>query len=770
MRTPDIPEDGLARLHALAPDRRAAVEELLKKRGLDAGPRTRDAGAIPRVPRTPGAEYALSFDQRRIWYLHQLDPQETAFNVQGHAMLAVPADVVERALNALLARHEILRSTYRMGVDEPVQLIAEPRPVALEVVDLSALSDRDALGPALAAMNAQRDRAIDLALGPVWRACAVRLSGGRTAFAMTVHHIATDGWSMNRLAAEMRELCDALATGCSPRLAPLQVQYIDYAAWQRRRLRGEALEAKLAYWRERLEGMPAMLELPTDFPRPAMPSSNGRSVTVQLSADVAAGLRAVARRGQATLYMVTLALFEILLARHTGRYDVVVGTPVAGRSRPGLDDVHGLFVNSLVLRTRLDGDPPFAEALARVRDTVLGGLAHSDAPFDKVVEALQPRRSLSRNPLFQALFTKPIVDPSADEPEALEAARHLDAGYAEFDVGLWVEEYARSVRLTFHYDAGIFEPATVERWAAQYVRLAEAVSRDDSVRIRSLDLLGDAGRTRLLADWNATREDVAPEPVSRLFEARARHAPQAPALVFEGVTLTYAELDARANRLARHLRARGVAAEARVALHLERGIELFVAVLAVMKAGGAYVPLDPAYPRERLQFMLRDSECGVLVTQDGLRGTIDAGDATVVSLDGDAAAIAAQPAHDLESAPRGRDLAYMIYTSGSTGLPKGVLIEHAALANLVHAMARSPGMGPGDVIVAITTLSFDMAGPEIHLPLATGATIVVAKREDARDGLALARLLERSAATVFQATPATWRLLLAAGWKGMPRL
>ncbi|HET9576195.1 MAG TPA: amino acid adenylation domain-containing protein [Usitatibacter sp.] len=760
----------MARLQALAPDRRAAVEELLKKRGLHAGPRAADGAAIPRVARAPGAQFPLSFDQRRIWYLHQLDPQETAFNVQAHAVLCVPVDVIERALNAVVARHEILRATYRMVGDEPVQEIAEPRPVTLEVVDLSSLGDGEVVEPALAAMNAQRDRVFDLASGPVWRACAVRLSGGRSAFAMTVHHIATDGWSMNRLAAEMRELCDALASGRSPRLAQLPVQYVDYAAWQRRCLRGEALEEKLAYWRERLEGMPAMLELPTDFPRPPMPSSHGKSVTVQLSAEVAAGLRAVARRGQATLYMVALALFKILLARHTGRYDIVVGTPVAGRSLPGLEDVHGLFTNSLVLRTRLAPDLAFAEALARVRDTVLGALAHDDVPFDKVVEALQPHRSLSRNPLFQAFFTKPIVDRFADEPETIEAARHHEAGYAEFDVGLWVEEYAHSVRLTFHYNADLFEPVTVERWAARYVTLAEAASRDDDGRIGALDVLGEDGRRALLVDWNATEAAVGPEPVSRLFEACARQAPQKTALAFEGETLTYAELDARANRLAHHLRSFGVGPEVKVGLHLERGVAMVVAVLAVMKAGGGYLPLDPSYPRERLQFMLHDGECRVLITQERLRGAIAAGDAAIVSVDGDSAAIAAQPAQCLESAPQGHDLAYMIYTSGSTGVPKGVQVEHRALANFVHAMARSPGIAAGDVLVAVTTLSFDIAALELYVPLATGATVVLASREDAGDGLALARLLERSSATVMQATPATWRLLLAAGWKGMPAL
>ena len=763
------------RLAALPPDKRAALALLLRRQGRtleSAAPAGDPADGPPLVAQPRGAELPLSFDQQRVWFLHQLDPQGSALNLQLRTIVEAPVAVLDAAVAALVARHEILRTVYRMGAREPQQLVLASAWVPLRVDDLSGVDDAALTAAALPRIGAEREQPFDLTRG-VWRGALFQLSRGRGALCLTVHHIATDGWSIDALIAELRELCAAHLAGRAARLPVLPIQYADFALWQREWLQGAVLAEQLGWWRARLAGMPQRLDLRTDLPRPPVASGRGAAISVALPAPLVEGLRALAQRQQATLFMTLLALFKCLLARHSGQTDVVVGTPVAGRNRPELEHVQGLFLNSLVLRTEVGGDVGFDTVLARVRDTVSGAFTHAELPFEKLVAALQPQRDLSRNPLFQVLFTQPILDRyvSGVEREPTGGGPvELPQGQGEFDIGLWFEDYGGEATLSWHYAADLFLPATIERLARQFLVIARAVVADPAVHPERIDLLDAAEHAQLRAAWAAARVPLPTQPLTRQFEAQAGRRPAAPALRFEGRLLSYAELNARANRLARHLQAAGAGCGHTVAVHLERGIEMVVAVLAVLKAGAAYVPMDPAYPSARLAAMLDDSGALLRLTQTSLREALPIDKARALCVDAEADAITGHDGADLAVAPALGDPAYVIYTSGSTGRPKGVMVEHLALANFLAAMAHTPGCGETDVLAALTTLSFDIAGLELYLPLVTGASIVLAPAATVVDGAALARLIDQSQATLVQATPATWRLLLAAGWQGHPRL
>ncbi|HKH45274.1 MAG TPA: amino acid adenylation domain-containing protein, partial [Thermoanaerobaculia bacterium] len=584
---------------------------------------------------------------------------------------------------------------------------------------------------------------------PLLRTALLRLGNKEHALLLCMHHIVSDGWSMGLLFQELTALYER-----SP-LPELPIQYTDFAVWQRGRLAGEALEQELAWWRERLAGAPALLELPTDRPRPAAQSFRGGKVEIALSGS--AEIAALSRRSGATLFMTLLAAFDALLSRLTGQLDVVVGSPVAGRDRTELEGLIGFFVNTLVLRTDLSGDPGFAGILERVRQATIGAYTHQELPFEKVVGELAPVRTLAHAPLFQVMLT---LQNLPRRELRLGGARadlmSAEGRTAKFDLTLSLAERGGRLAGAFQYNSDLFDASTVARFADHLRTLVEGAVADPSARLSDLPLLSAAGRAQLLREWNDTAASIAgiagigafrslPE---RIAEQAAR-TPEAVAVIFGGRSLTYAELDRRANRLAWHLRSLGVGPEVRVAISMERSPDLLVALLGVLKAGGAYVPIDPSYPEERRAWMLADSGAAVV-----LDGSLTEGEAE------------APPPLDL--APG--NLAYVLYTSGSTGRPKGVQVHHGALVNLLASIRREPGLDATDTMLAVTTLSFDIAATELFLPLLVGARVVLAGREDARDGARLAALAESSGATVLQATPAGWQVLLESGWRGNGRL
>ncbi|HEX2091791.1 MAG TPA: amino acid adenylation domain-containing protein, partial [Longimicrobiaceae bacterium] len=683
-------------------------------------------------PLVPGprdvAPLPLSFAQQRLWLVHRMDPESAAYNMPSalrvHGRLELRA--LERALSAVLRRHEALRTRFPAPHGEPVQQIERARPAALPVVDLAGLPEerREFELERLSAEEARRP--FSLATGPLLRTTVLRLGDTDAAVLFTLHHIVSDGWSIGILIREVSALYAAFSRGEAPDLPELPVQYADYAAWQRAWLSGAALEARIGYWREHLSEAPALLELPTDRPRPVVAGDAGARIGFAVGGATAAALRALSRREGATLFMTLLAGWQLLLGRYAGQEDVVVGSPVAGRDRVETEGLIGFFVNTLALRGDLSGDPPFRALLARVRDSTLGAYAHQDLPFERLVEELSPGRDTGRHPLFQVLFDlQNTPEQLLLLPGLTLEARDTRSGATPFDLALSVTEEEEGLAAELEYATEIFDPATAERLAAHYATLLEGIAAHPERSLSDLPLLTGAERATLLTEWNATGwEYPRGSTLHALFAGQAARTPGAPAVVFEGATVGYAELDARANRLARHLLARGVAAEDRVGICVERGPGMAVAILAALKAGAAYVPLDPEYPVERLAHLLADSGARLVVTERAVAARLPETTAGTVCLDAERERIEAYPAGapGVDVAPE--SLAYVIYTSGSTGRPRGVAVPHRAVVSFATEMAARLGLGPSDRFLQFASPGFDVVVEEIFPAWLSGAAVV----------------------------------------------
>ncbi|HEX2090929.1 MAG TPA: amino acid adenylation domain-containing protein [Longimicrobiaceae bacterium] len=719
-------------------------------------------------------ELPLSYAQERLWFLDALQPGSAAYNIPLALRVsgALDADTLARCFGEVVRRHEALRTVFGSVEGRPVQTVRPAAPWTLELDDVSGLpaDEREAAARRIAGTEAAAP--FDLSTGPLLRTRLVRLAADDHLLVVVMHHIVGDGWSAGVLVRELGALYPALRAGERSPLAPLPTQYADWAIHQREWLRSETVERQLGYWRARLTGVPT-LDLPADRPRPPVQSFRGATHRFEVPAETAEGIRSLARAEGATLFMALLAGWKLLLSRYSGQHDVAVGTPVSNRDGAEVAGLVGLFVNTLVLRTEIDPAAGFRELLARVRAAGLEAYAHQELPFEKLVEEIQPERDLSRNPLFQVMFgvQNTSLEPVSADGITLVPAT-LDSGTAKLDLTLFVWERAGGgLSATLEYATDLFDAATAERMATHYTATLRAVAADPDGRVAAVDFLSAAERQQLVSGWNATEAELPGDrPVHALVAGQAARTPDAVAVACGAGSLTYAELEARSNRLARCLRVRGVGTETRVGLYLERGVEMVVGMLGVHRAGGAYVPLDPGYPRERLEYMLRDSGATVLLTQSSLAGNLPAEGIATVRVDADRDAIARESAEalDLPVSPDG--LAYLIYTSGSTGRPKGVMNTHRALVNLLESMRREVGTGPDDVLLAVTPLSFDIAALEVFLPLVSGSRLVVATRETVSDGAKLLGEMAATGVTVMQATPATWYLLLGAGWEGDGRL
>ncbi len=726
----------------------------------------RIAARIPR--RRERGPVVLSDTQRRMWFLARLDPRSTAYNESRAYRLTgeIDPNALERSVRYLGERHDILRTIYTLIDDKPRQLVQDESSIDVHTIDLAATPTEEQEEALHRLLLAWTIKPFDHHSGPLLRCVLVRLAAHEHVFLRVWHHIVSDGWSSGIFNRELSVAYGAFVEGREPTLASLPVQYADYALWQRERLQGALLDRQLAYWKRQLGGV-ATLELPTDRVRPAVPSYQGATLTVELSSALTRGIKEVGRREGATLFMTLLAAYQVLLHRYSGDEDIAVGTPIAGRMHPDLEGLIGFFANTLVLRSDLSGNPSFRQLLAGVRDTALAAYAHQDLPFERLVEELTPTRDLSRNPLFQASFNLQHVPGASLVLDGVTVGHvPLDSQAAKFDLTLSVYESPAGLHASWNYATDLFDAATITRMARHFQRLLETIVADPEQRIGQIPLLTKAERHQLLVEWNDTAGDYPRDRcVHQLFEAQAARTPEAVAVVCQDRHLTYAELNARANQLAHHLIVLGVGPGVLVGLCLDRSLEMVVGVLGILKAGAAYVPLDPSYPAARLAFMLTETSAPVLVTQQALLPHLPHYAGRRLCLDGDAPSIAAQPDTDPPCRTTAEGLAYVIYTSGSTGTPKGVVIPHRAVVNFLVSMARQPGLVPGDVLVAVTTLSFDIAVLELQLPLTLGATVVIATRDCAMNGHALSALLQHHRATALQATPATWRVLLETGWR-----
>ncbi|HLL47123.1 MAG TPA: amino acid adenylation domain-containing protein, partial [Longimicrobiaceae bacterium] len=696
-------------------------------------------GSIRRVER--GGELPLSFAQQRLWFLDQLEPARSTYNMPLALRVGGGLDsrALERALSRVARRHESLRTRFPSEHGRAVQLVEPPRPMRLPEVDLGGLPDqaREAELQRLVADEARRP--FDLAAGPLLRGTVVRLGGEDAAVFLTMHHIVSDGWSMEIFSREVSQLYRGCSRGEEPRLPELPIQYADYAAWQHAWLSGDNLAAQLVYWRESLAGAPALLELPTDRPRPAVAAHAGAWELARVGEETVEGLRALGRREGATPFMTLLAAWQMVLARYAGQESVVVGTPVAGRTRVETEGLIGLFVNTLALRATVPQEATFRDLLRQVRETTLGAYQHQEVPFEKVVEELRVERSLAYTPIFQVMFALQNNERGAlDLGSAGQTRLGSGAEPAKFDLALYLAEAEGGIRGALSYRVQLWDRGTMERLLEHFGRVLETVAAEPGRRLGEVSLLGEAERAQVVREFNATaREHPREACVHDLFAAQAARTPAAVAVRFAGEALSYAELDRRSSRLARHLRSRGVGPEACVGVLMERTPGLVVALLGVLRAGGAYVPLDPAYPRDRLGWMLDDARARVVLTTSALAARLPEGSAAPVCLD----TLALPEGEEHEAAPRTgvgpENLSHVIFTSGSTGRPKGVMVRHGSVAALLHWLREIVTDEERSAVLFSTSVSFDVSVAELFGTLCWGGTLVLVE-----NALELARVSE----------------------------
>ena len=708
----------------------------------------------------------LSYAQQRMWFLWHLEPQSGAYNLPSAVRLNGPLDrqALERAFASLVQRHETLRTVFPRGADDSLAQAPLQRPLEVAFEDCSGLPEAEQ--EARLREEAQREslQPFDLCEGPLLRVRLIRLGEERHVLLLTLHHIVSDGWSMNVLIEEFSRFYSAYATGAEPGLPALPIQYADYALWQRSWLEAGEQERQLEYWRGKLGERHPVLELPTDHPRPAVPSYRGSRYEFSIEPALAEALRGTARRQGLTLFMLLLGGFNILLQRYSGQTDLRVGVPIANRNRAEVEGLIGLFVNTQVLRSVFDGRTSVATLLAGLKDTVLGAQAHQDLPFERLVEAFKVERSLSHSPLFQVMYNH---QPLVADIEALDSVAGLSFGQldwksrtTQFDLSLDTYEKGGRLYAALTYATDLFEARTVERMARHWQNLLRGMLENPQASVDSLPMLDAEERYQLLEGWNATAAQYPLQRgVHRLFEEQVERTPTAPALAFGEERLDYAELNRRANRLAHALIERGVGADRLVGVAMERSIEMVVALMAILKAGGAYVPVDPEYPEERQAYMLEDSGVQLLLSQSHLKLPLAQG---VQRIDLDQAD--AWLENHAENNPgvelNGENLAYVIYTSGSTGKPKGAGNRHSALSNRLCWMQQAYGLGVGDTVLQKTPFSFDVSVWEFFWPLMSGARLVVAAPGDHRDPAKLVELINREGVDTLHFVPSMLQAFL----------
>jgi amino acid adenylation domain-containing protein len=685
--------------------------------------------APPIVPIPRDGELPLSFAQQRLWFIDQLERGNSVYNFPAAVRLKGALNLValKQSLNEIVKRHEVLRTTFAIVEGRPVQVIAPHLMLTLPIVDLRELpeTERETEVQRLATNEARRP--FDLAEGPLVRATVLRLDENEHVGLLTMHHIVSDGWSIGILIREVAILYEAFSSGRPTLLPELPIQYADFAHWQQHWLEGEVLENQLTYWKQQLGGAPPLLELPADHPRPRVQTFRGAHQSLTLPKNINDGLKALSRQQGVTLFMTLLAAFKILLHSYTSQNDLIIGTPIANRNRLEIEGLIGFFVNTIVLRTNLSGDPSFLELLRRVREVCLGAYAHQDLPFERLVEELHLARNLSRNPLFQVMFVLQNARLDTWElPGLILTPLEVDSGTTHFDLTFNIADAGQELIATLAYNTDLFEAATIARMLRHYEMLLEGVCSFPDRRLSALPMLSDAERQQLLVDWNDTKADQTNELcIHQLFEAQVARTPRTIAVCFEDDQLTYEQLNRRANQLAHRLRALGVRPEVPVGICLKHTLDVVIGLLGILKAGGVYVPLDPAYPKERLAFMLAHAEIPVLVTKEPLLAGLPEHNATVLCLDSDWETIAQESQENPICSSIAANLAYVIYTSGSTGQPKGVLVSHASIAEHCLNIGRYYELEPRDRVLQFASLSFDLSLEQILPTLIVGARLVM---------------------------------------------
>ena len=714
---------------------------------------------------------APSLQQERLWFLEQFEGKNAAYNIAGglHLKGTLNREAVEKSWNEIIRRHEILRTSIVNAEGNPRLLIHDSVNWKMEVRSLRDVPESERENTLNKIAWEEAIRPFDLASAPLVRVCLIELSDNEHVLFSCIHHIAADGWSLGIIIEEFEKLYPAFCEGRPSPLPELSIQYLDYAKWHREYLQSDAAQSHLSYWKQQLRGPFSATDLPFDRPRPPAMSYRGKRMLLNLPAELLSAAQKFGVAENVTLFTILLTAFDLLLFRYTGDPDVIVGSAAAGRTRPELEKLIGLFINNLPLRADLSGDPTVRDLLGRLRETTLNAFSHQDVSFTELVDAAHGPREVNRPPLFRVMFILQNYTTRTLRMKNLTIdLMEFETDTSRFDLTVEVREKDQELRFLWEYNTDLFDDSTIARMQEHYRCLLEGILANPDQKISQLDMMTAAERTELAEAANASRSEYPGDLcIHDLFAQQVAPRPDAIAVEFGSQRVTYQELDSRSNKLAQRLCSLGVGPGTLVGICLERSAHIPVALMAVLKAGGAYIPLDPQYPRERIAFMIEDSRAAVLITEQHLLDTLPVRLPLVVCLDRDREMLSREsdnpPLHRVTSS----DLAYVIYTSGSTGKPKGVEITHRSVVNFLSSMRLEPGFSQNDRLLAVTTLSFDIAGLEFYLPLTCGGSIVIAPREALSDGAALAGLMASSNITIMQATPVTWRLLLESGWQGV---
>ncbi|MEH2023712.1 non-ribosomal peptide synthetase [Nostoc sp.] len=708
--------------------------------------------------------FPMSFGQQRLWFLDQLQPGNFANHIWAALRLTgfLNQAAFLQTLDEIVRRHEVLRTTFATMEGKPVQVIIPTLSLTLPTINLEDLSEIEQETEVKKLVIQEIQQPFNLTKAPLLRATLLRLNQREHILIFTMHHVISDGWSMGVLIKEIAALYEAFSTGRLSPLSQLPIQYVDFAAWQQRSLQGDLLQSQISYWKNQLKDAPKLLELPTDYPRPAVSSFRGATYSFELSDDLSVALNKLSQQYGSTLFMTLLAAFQTLLWRYTGSEDIVVGSPVANRNRTELEGLIGFFVNTIVLRTNLAGNPTFEELLTRVRKVALAGYAHQDLPFDQLVEELQSQRNLSHTPLFQVMFVlqnSPM--PALELPGLTLSVLDVDNGTAKFDLTLEITEKAQKLFANLEFNTDLFQESTIKRMAGHFQTLLKSIVANPELRLSELSLLTEPEKHQLLLEWNETKVEYPQQLcIHQLFEAQVEKTPNAIAVVFENHQLTYRELNARANQLAHYLQKLGVKSEVLVGICVERSLNMVISILAILKAGGGYIPLDPAYPKERLAFILQDAEVSVLLTQQHLIENLPQHQTNVVCLDTDWENITQQSQQNPISECTTDNLAYIIYTSGSTGQPKGVLVNHSNVVRLFAATEPWYKFNQNDVWTLFHSIAFDFSVWELWGALLYGGKIVIVPYWLSRSPEDFYKLLLTQQVTVLNQTPSAFSQLI----------